>query len=81
MDHICSKEKEIDKLLSCVYGNGEPGMKTDLCVIKERLGHILERMEGIPSSAKLKTYSFFGGAVGVIFGAIGMIIWKAMEGI
>ena len=67
----CSKEKEIEKLLSCIYGNGDPGMKTDLALIKRRIHEI-------PTAAQLKVYAFFGGCFGVAVGLVGAIVLKGL---
>lgn len=64
-------EKEHECIYGAIFGNGSKGMKTDIELIKQML-------ETMPSGNALKLYSFFGGAIGVIFGAIGMIIWKAV---
>lgn len=36
--HLCTKEKEIDKLSKVVYGNGEDGLVQHVALILERTG-------------------------------------------
>jgi hypothetical protein len=73
MDHTCSKEKEIDKLDKAIFGNGEPGMRTDIALIKQRL-------ESMPTPAQLKFYMVIGGGGGIIVTYVAPVLWKAMIG-
>lgn len=61
MEHQCSKEKEIEKLLHAVYGNGEPGIRTSLALIEQKINDM-------PTPAQLKVYMLIGSGLGVIGG-------------
>lgn len=61
MSDPCSKEKEIEKLLHAVYGNGEPGIKTLLALIEQKLNLM-------PSPNQLKVYMVVGSGLGVVAG-------------
>jgi len=60
-NHICNKEKEIDKLLHAIYGNGEAGIRTSLALIQQKL-------DSFPTANMLKFYMVIGGGLGVIGG-------------
>lgn len=57
----CTKEKEIEKLLHAVYGNGEPGIKTLLALIEQKI-------DSMPTPNQLKFYMFAGAGLGVMSG-------------
>ena len=61
MSNPCSKEKEIEKLLHAVYGNGEPGIKTLLALIDQQL-------KLMPSLSQLIIYMVVGSGLGVVAG-------------
>lgn len=58
-DTCCTKEKEIEKMLHAIYGNGEPGIKESLALIRYKL-------DSMPSSFALKAYMVVGSGLGVV---------------
>lgn len=61
MEHPCTKEKEIEKMLHAIYGNGEPGIRTSLALIEQKLN-------AMPSPSQLKFYMLAGSGLGVLGG-------------
>jgi hypothetical protein len=57
----CNKEREIDKLLHAVYGNGEPGIRTALALIQQKL-------DAFPTPSQIKVYALVGSGLGVLAG-------------
>ena len=72
----CAKEKDIEKLIDAVFGNGDPGMRTDIAVIKERMETIHQKIEATPTSRSMKVSSFLGGFVAVALTVGGLLLSK-----
>lgn len=50
--HVCTKEKEIDKLSKAVYGNGEDGLVQHVALILERTETLQTDMTSMKSDVK-----------------------------
>lgn len=76
MTEPCSKEKEIERLVSAVFGNGVPGIKEHVAVMEQQFKQILEKISTAPSPSSLRIASFLGGFVAVALSGIGVIALK-----
>ena len=45
--HVCTKEKEIDKMSKAVYGNGEDGLVQNVAAILTKVNSIEETLSGL----------------------------------
>lgn len=50
MEHICSHEKDFQKLYDAIFGNGKPGLKTEIEIMKKDITSMKESLESMASS-------------------------------
>jgi hypothetical protein len=61
MPEPCSQAEKITKLDHAIFGNGEPGMKVNVALIKQKV-------DLMPTPNQLKAYAVFGSGLGVVVG-------------
>jgi hypothetical protein len=72
MPEPCSKETEIQKILTAIYGTETAmGMKTQLALIAQKI-------DALPSPGQLKFYAFTGGGLTLLVALVGLVVLKAL---